>query len=150
MNIWDLKPNAKSVLEVDQCLWKKNNNKTRVLLYKRLSGQCRDVYIVVYFHLYWWCWAVVDCTVLYWAVLGCAGLYWTVHGCTGLYWTVLDSTGLYWTWLIGASLSIFRANLSIFRASFINNMEILRRTFGFILRFIYFSAFHLPVITFRR
>ena len=26
-------------------------NKTRVLLCKRLSGQCRDVYMVVYFHL---------------------------------------------------------------------------------------------------
>ena len=55
-------------------------NKTRVLLCKRLSGQCRDVYMVVYFHLHWWWWAVVDCAVLYWAVLVCTGLYWSVLG----------------------------------------------------------------------
>ena len=60
-------------------------NKTRVLLCKRLSGQCRDVYMVVYFHLHWWWWAVVDCAVLYWAVLGCTGLNWAVLDCTGLY-----------------------------------------------------------------
>ena len=29
-------------------------NKTRVLLCKRLSGQCRDLYMVVYFRLHWW------------------------------------------------------------------------------------------------
>ena len=34
-------------------------NKTRVLLCKRLSGQRRDVYMVVYFHLHWWWWAVL-------------------------------------------------------------------------------------------
>ena len=60
-------------------------NKTRVLLCKRLSGQCRDAYMVVYFHLHWWWWAVVDCAVLYWAVLGCTGLNWAVLDCTGLY-----------------------------------------------------------------
>ena len=60
-------------------------NKTRLLLCKRLSGQCRDVYMVVYFHLHWWWWAVVDCAVLYWAVLGCTGMNWAVLDCTGLY-----------------------------------------------------------------
>ena len=62
-------------------------NKTRVLLCKRLSGQCRDVYMVVYFHLHlhWWWWAVVDCAVLYWVVLGCTGMNWAVLDCTGLY-----------------------------------------------------------------
>ena len=61
------------------------SNKTSVLLCKRLPGQCRDVYMVVYFHLHWWWWAVVDCAVLYWAVLGCTGLNWAVLDCTGLY-----------------------------------------------------------------
>ena len=61
----------------------KTVNKTRVVLCKRLSGQCRDVYMVVYLH--WWWWAVVDCAVLYWAVLGCTGLNWAVLDCTGLY-----------------------------------------------------------------
>ena len=42
-----------------------NSNKTRVLLCKRLSGQCRDVSVVVYFHRYWWWWAKVDWTGLY-------------------------------------------------------------------------------------
>ena len=71
-----------------KCVNLRNNslkNKTRVLLCKRLSGQCRDVYMVVYFHLHWWWWAVVDCAVLYWAVLGCTGLNWAVLDCTGLY-----------------------------------------------------------------
>ena len=71
-------------------------NKTRVLLCKRLSGQCRDVYSVVYFHLHWWWCAVVGCTVLYWAVLVCAGLYLAVLECSGLYLVVLGSAGLYW------------------------------------------------------
>ena len=44
---------------------KVDDNKTRVLLCKRLSGQCRDLYMVVNFHMHWWWWAVVDCTVLY-------------------------------------------------------------------------------------
>ena len=64
-------------------------NKTRLLLCKRLSGQCRDVYMVVYFHLHWWWWALVDCTVLYWAVLGFTWLYWSVQGCTWLFWNVV-------------------------------------------------------------
>ena len=50
-------------------------DKTRVLLCKRLLGQSRDVYMVVYFHLHWWWWAAVDCAVLYWAVLDFTGLY---------------------------------------------------------------------------
>ena len=50
-------------------------DKTRVLLCKRLSGQCRDVYMVVYFHLYWWWWTALGCTWLCWAILGCTGLY---------------------------------------------------------------------------
>ena len=70
-------------------------DKTRVLLCKRLSGQCRDVYMVVYFHLHWWWWAVVDCTVLHWAVLGCAGLYWSVLVCTRLNWAVVGCSRLY-------------------------------------------------------
>ena len=45
-----------------------------MLLCKRVSGQCRDVYMVVYFHLYWWWWAVMDYTGLYWAVLGSTGM----------------------------------------------------------------------------
>ena len=55
-------------------------NKTRVLLCKRLSGQCRDVDMAVYFHLHWWWWAVVECAVLYWAELGCTGLHWSLLG----------------------------------------------------------------------
>ena len=65
-------------------------DKTRVLLCKRLSGQCRDVYMVVYFHLHWLWWAVLGCTGLYWTGLGCGGLYWAVLGCTGLYWSLLS------------------------------------------------------------
>ena len=59
---------------------KQDGDKTRVLLCKRLSGQCRDVYMVVYFHLHWWWWALLGCTGLYWAVLGCTGLYWSLIG----------------------------------------------------------------------
>ena len=70
-------------------------NKTRVLLCKRLSGQCRDVYMVVYFHLHWWWWAVVDCAVLYWAVLGWTGLWWAVVDWTAVYWAVLEGVNSY-------------------------------------------------------
>ena len=70
-------------------------NKTRVLLCKRLSGQCRDVYMVVYFHLHWWWCAVVGCRVLYWALLVCAGLYLAVLECSGLYLVALCCAGLY-------------------------------------------------------
>ena len=83
-----------SGLKTGHC--KKKMNKTRVLLCKRLSGQCIDVCMVVYFHLHWWWWAVVDCAVLYWAVLGCTGLYWAELGCTGLYWSLLGWIGLWW------------------------------------------------------
>ena len=70
-------------------------HKTRVLLCKRLSERCKDVYMVVYFHLHSWWWAVVDCTVLHWAVLGCAGLYWSVLVCTRLNWAVVGCSRLY-------------------------------------------------------
>ena len=66
--------------QIFYCFCEVLQNKTRVLLCKRLSGQCRDVYMVVYFHLHWWWWAVVDC-----AVLGCTGMNWAVLDCTGLY-----------------------------------------------------------------
>ena len=73
------------------------DNKTRVLLCKRLSGQCIDVYMVVYFHLHWRWRTVVDCAVLYWAVcavLGCTWLFWNVLDCIWLYWAVLGCGGL--------------------------------------------------------
>ena len=57
-------------------------NKTRVLLCKRLSGQCRDVYMMVVY-------LVVGCSGLCCAVLGCTGMYWAELGCTGLYWSLL-------------------------------------------------------------
>ena len=82
---------------VGHCHWPKGSlNKTRLLLCKRLSGQCRDVYMVVYFHLDWWWRAVVDYAVLYWAVLGCTWLYWSVQGCTWLFWNVVGCIWLYW------------------------------------------------------
>ena len=98
-------------------------NKTRVLLCKRLSGQCRDVYMVVYFHLHWWWWAVVDCAVLYWAVLGCTGLYWDELGCTGLYWSLLGWIGLWWavvdwTAVYWAVLGGVNSSLSVYSAIF--------------------------------
>ena len=72
------------------------SNKTRVLLCKRLSGSCRDVYIVVYFHLRWSWWAVLGCTGMYWDVLECTGLYWAVLVFTWLLWNVVDCIWLYW------------------------------------------------------
>ena len=68
-------------------------NKTRVLLCKRLSGQCRDAYMVVYFHLHWCWWAVLGCTGLYWTVLVFTKLNWAVVGCSRLYCGVLGFSG---------------------------------------------------------
>ena len=70
----------------------------------RDSVDCRDVYMVVYFHLHWWWWAVVDCAVLgstglYLAVLVCTGLYLAVPECSGVYLVVLGCAGLYWALL---------------------------------------------------
>ena len=57
---------------------------------QKIVWVCRNVYMVVYFHLHWWWWAVVDC-----AVLGCTGMNWAVLDCTRLYWAILDYTWRY-------------------------------------------------------
>ena len=72
-----------------------SQNKTRVLLCKRLSGECRDVYSI-HGGILSPVLVVVGCIGLHCAVLGCIELYWAEQVCIGLHWAVLGCTWLFW------------------------------------------------------